>query len=152
MGVIPGAGGVVEGLVGEEVLIDGVEGWAAGVVQAVGIDLNCGVICQEVEGGVQVASHPFPLPFALIVFEKVWLAFGVVEKARGGDFFSAEAFRKRNGLAREGVRGAIGSRIPPAATFWTPIENKGDGGVVVSPDWVVGFVGEQIVKPLQSAH
>ena len=41
VGVAPAAGGVVERLVGEEVLIGGVEGGLAGVVQPVGIDLNC---------------------------------------------------------------------------------------------------------------
>ena len=41
MGVAPVAGGVVEALLGEEVLIGGVEGGAAGVVQSVGIDSNC---------------------------------------------------------------------------------------------------------------
>ena len=45
MRVTPGAGGVVEGLVGEEVLIGGVEGGAAGAVQAVGVDLDLGGIC-----------------------------------------------------------------------------------------------------------
>ena len=44
MGVAPVAGGVVEALVGEEVLIGGVEVGAAGVVQSVGIDLKyCGI-------------------------------------------------------------------------------------------------------------
>ena len=41
VGVAPVAGGVVEDLVGEQVLIGGVEGGVAGVVQAVGIHLNC---------------------------------------------------------------------------------------------------------------
>ena len=41
VGVAPAAVGVVEALVGEEVLIGGVEGGAAGVVQPVGVDLNC---------------------------------------------------------------------------------------------------------------
>lgn len=41
VGVAPVAGGVVEALVGEEVLIGGVERGAAGVVQPVGVDLNC---------------------------------------------------------------------------------------------------------------
>ena len=45
VGVTPAAGGVVEALVGEEVLIGGVEGGAAGVVQPAGIDLNCFGIC-----------------------------------------------------------------------------------------------------------
>ena len=41
VGVTPAAGRVVEDLVGEEVLIGGVEGGAAGAVQPVGIHLNC---------------------------------------------------------------------------------------------------------------
>ena len=41
VGIAPAARGVVEALVGEEVLIGGVEGGAAGVVQPVGVDLNC---------------------------------------------------------------------------------------------------------------
>ena len=41
VGVAPAAVGVVEALVGEEVLIGGVEGGAVGVVQPVGVDLNC---------------------------------------------------------------------------------------------------------------
>ena len=45
VGVTPAAGGVVEALVGEEVLIGVGEGDAAGVVQAVGVDLDLGGIC-----------------------------------------------------------------------------------------------------------
>ena len=45
VGVAPAAGGVVEALVGEEVLIGGVEGGAAGAVQAIGVDLDLGWIC-----------------------------------------------------------------------------------------------------------
>ena len=45
VGVTPAAGGVVEALVGEEVLIGGFEGGAAGAVQAVGVDLDLGGIC-----------------------------------------------------------------------------------------------------------
>ena len=45
VGVTPAAGGVVEALVGEEVLIGGFEGGAVGVVQAVGIHLDRGGIC-----------------------------------------------------------------------------------------------------------
>ena len=41
VGVAPAARGVVEALIGEEVLIGGVVGDAAGVVQPVGGDLNC---------------------------------------------------------------------------------------------------------------
>ena len=41
VGVAPAARGVIEALVGEEVLIGGVEGGAVGVVQPVGVDLNC---------------------------------------------------------------------------------------------------------------
>ena len=47
VGVAPVARGVVEALAGEEVLIGGVEGGAAGVVQAIGVDLNRG-------GGISV--------------------------------------------------------------------------------------------------
>ena len=43
--VTPAAGRIVEALVGEEVFIGGVEGGAAGVVQAIGIDLDLGGIC-----------------------------------------------------------------------------------------------------------
>ena len=45
VGVAPAARSVVEALVGEEVLIGGVERGAAGVVQPAGIDLNCFGIC-----------------------------------------------------------------------------------------------------------
>ena len=46
VGVAPAAGGVVEALVGEEVLIDGVEGGFAAVVEAVGVGLDgCGGVC-----------------------------------------------------------------------------------------------------------
>ena len=45
VGVTPSARVVVEALVGEEVLIGGVEGGAAGAVQAVGVDLDLGGIC-----------------------------------------------------------------------------------------------------------
>ena len=41
VGISPAARVVVEALVGEEVLIGGVQGGAAGVVQSVGDDLNC---------------------------------------------------------------------------------------------------------------
>ena len=44
MGIGPSARGVIEALVGEEVLIGGVEGGAAGAVQAVGVDLDLGGI------------------------------------------------------------------------------------------------------------
>ena len=40
--------------------------------------------------------HLFPLPLALVVFEKVRFGFGVVEEAGGGDVFLAEAFGQRN--------------------------------------------------------
>ena len=85
VGVAPAAGGVVKALVGEEVLIGGVEGGAAGVVQPVGVDLNCcgigGQIGQAIEGGIEIVLHLFPLPLALVVFEKVRVAFVVVKKA-----------------------------------------------------------------------
>ena len=45
VGIGPAARGVIEALVGEEVLIGGVEGCAAGAVQAVGVDLDLGGIC-----------------------------------------------------------------------------------------------------------
>ena len=83
--VTPAAGGVVEDLVGEEVLIGGVERGAAGVVQAIGVDLDRGGICcisrQSIEGGIEVFLHFLPLPFALVVFEKVRVALVVVEEA-----------------------------------------------------------------------
>ena len=86
VGVGPAAGGVIEDLVGEEVLIGGVEGGLAGVVEAVGIHLNgvsgiCVVLGELVEGGIEIVLHLSPLPLALVVFEKVWFCFGVVEEA-----------------------------------------------------------------------
>ena len=85
VGVAPVAGGVVEDLIGEEVLISGVEGGAASVVEPVGIDLDrggiCGVSSQTIEGGIEIVLHLFPLPLALIVFEKVRVALVVVEEA-----------------------------------------------------------------------
>ena len=58
VGVAPAASHVVKALVGEEVLIGGVEGGAAVVVQVIGIHLNrgagiCGVIRQAIEGGIE---------------------------------------------------------------------------------------------------
>ena len=93
MRVTPGAGGVVEGLVGEEVLIGVGEGGVAGVVDVVvdvveskGIDLDvgggiCAVFGELVEGCIEIVLHRLPLPLALIVFEKVRLAVVVVEEA-----------------------------------------------------------------------
>ena len=109
MRVTPGAGGVVEGLVGEEVLIGVGEGGVAGVdvvvvavfdvdvfdvfdvidvvvVEAKGIDLDvgggiAGVISEAIEGRIEIILHRLPLPLALIVFEKVRLAVVVVEEA-----------------------------------------------------------------------
>ena len=97
MGIGPAARGVIEALVGEEVLIGGVEGGAAGAVQAVGVDLNlvgiCGEISELIEGCIEIVLHLFPLPLALVVLEEIWIALGVVKEARGGDVFFAEAFR-----------------------------------------------------------
>ena len=61
-------------MVGEEVLIGGVEGGAAGVVQAVGADLNrgggiCGVFSQMLEGGIENVGLLSSLPLALIVLK-----------------------------------------------------------------------------------
>ena len=94
MCVTPGAGGVVEDLVGEEILIGVGEGGVAGVVdvidvvvvEAKGIDLDvgggiAGVISEAIEGRVEIVLHRLPLPLALIVFEKVRLAVVVVEEA-----------------------------------------------------------------------
>ena len=93
MRVTPGAGGVVEGLVGEEVLIGVGEGGVAGVVvvvvdvvEAKCIDLDvgggiCAVFGELVEGCIEIVLHRLPLPLALIVFEKVRLAVVVVEEA-----------------------------------------------------------------------
>ena len=89
MRVTPGAGGVVEGLVGEEVLIGVGEGGVAGVVDVVeskGIDLDvgggiCAVFGELVEGCIEIVLHRLPLPLALIVFEIVRLAVVVVEEA-----------------------------------------------------------------------
>ena len=94
MRVTPGAGGVVEGLVGEEVLIGVGEGGVAVVVDVVvvdvveskGIDLDvgggiCAVFGELVEGCIEIVLHRLPLPLALIVFEKVRLAVVVVEEA-----------------------------------------------------------------------
>ena len=96
MRVTPGAGGVVEGLVGEEVLIGVGEGGVAAVVDVVvvvvdvveskGIDLDvgggiCAVFGELVEGCIEIVLHCLPLPLALIVFEKVRLAVVVVEEA-----------------------------------------------------------------------
>ena len=58
VGVSPAAGGVVEALVGEEVLIGGVEGGLTVFVHFVAVDLNrgagiCGVIHQAIEGGIE---------------------------------------------------------------------------------------------------
>ena len=85
VGVTPAAGGVVEALVGEEVLINGVEGGFAGVVEAVGIHLNRGggigaAFGELIEGGIEIVLHLFPLPLALVVFQKVRVALGVVEE------------------------------------------------------------------------
>ena len=91
MCVTPGAGGVVEDLVGEEILIGVGEGGVAGVVDVVvveakGIDLDvgggiAGVISEAIEGRVEIVLHRLPLPLALIVFEIVRLAVVVVEEA-----------------------------------------------------------------------
>ena len=97
MRVTPGAGGVVEGLVGEEVLIGVGEGGAVavdvvvvvvvvGVVESKGIDLDvgggiCAVFGELVEGCIEIVLHRLPLPLALIVFEKVRLAVVVLEEA-----------------------------------------------------------------------
>ena len=101
MRVTPGAGGVVEGLVGEEVLIGVGEGGVAavidvavvdvvvvvfGVVESKGIDLDVGggiggVISEAIEGCIEIVLHRLPLPLALIVFEIVRLAVVVVEEA-----------------------------------------------------------------------
>ena len=108
MRVTPGAGGVVEDLVGEEVLIGVGEGGVAGVVdivavavvdvidvidvvdvvvvEAKGIDLDVGggiggVISEAIEGCIEIVLHRLPLPLALIVFEIVRLAVFVVEEA-----------------------------------------------------------------------
>ena len=85
VGISPASRSVVEALVGEEVLIGGGEGGAAGVVQAVGVDLNfggiCGVISEAIKGCIEIVLHLFPLPLALVVFEKVRIAFAVVEEA-----------------------------------------------------------------------
>ena len=102
MRVTPGAGGVVEDLVGEEVLIGVGEGGVAGVVdivavavvdvidvivvEAKGIDLDVGggiggVISEAIEGRIEIILHRLPLPLALIVFEIVRLAVVVVEES-----------------------------------------------------------------------
>ena len=110
MRVTPGAGGVVEDLVGEEILIGVGEGGVAGVVDVVvvavfdvdvfdvvdvidvvvveakGIDLDVGggitgVISEAIEGRVEIVLHRLPLPLALIVFEIVRFAVVVVEEA-----------------------------------------------------------------------
>ena len=94
MCVTPGAGGVVEDLVGEEILIGVGEGGVAGVVdvidvvvvEAKGIDLDvgggiAGVISEAIEGRVEIVLHRLPLPLALIVFEIVRFAVVVVEEA-----------------------------------------------------------------------
>ena len=91
MCVTPGAGGVVEDLVGEEILIGVGEGGVAGVVDVVvveakGIDLDvgggiAGVISEAIEGRVEIVLHRLPLPLALIVFEIVRLAVVVVEES-----------------------------------------------------------------------
>ena len=110
MCVTPGAGGVVEDLVGEEILIGVGEGGVAGVVDVVvvavfdvdvfdvvdvidvvvveakGIDLDvgggiAGVISEAIEGRVEIVLHRLPLPLALIVFEIVRFAVVVVEEA-----------------------------------------------------------------------
>ena len=110
MCVTPGAGGVVEDLVGEEILIGVGEGGVAGVVDGVvvgvfdvdvfdvvdvidvvvveakGIDLDvgggiAGVISEAIEGRVEIVLHRLPLPLALIVFEIVRFAVVVVEEA-----------------------------------------------------------------------
>ena len=107
MCVTPGAGVVVEDLVGEEILIGVGEGGVAGVVDVVvvavfdvdvfdvidvvvveakGIDLDvgggiAGVISEAIEGRVEIVLHRLPLPLALIVFEIVRFAVVVVEEA-----------------------------------------------------------------------
>ena len=63
VGVTPAAGGVVEALVGEEVLIGGVEGGLTVFVHFVAVDLNrgagiCGVIRQAIEGGIENVFMP----------------------------------------------------------------------------------------------
>ena len=96
--------------------------------------------------------HLFPLPLALVVLEEIWIALGVVEEARGGDVFFAEAFGQAYGLAGDGVRSGIGSGVPPTAAFWPAIENEGDGGGLIAPVGVVGFVSEEIVEPFQGTE
>ena len=55
-------------------------------------------------------------------------------------------------MAGEGVGGGVGSGVPPAATFRSAMENEGDGGGLMAPVGVVGFVREQIVESFQSAE
>lgn len=61
------------------------KGGAAGVIEAVGIDLNCcgigGVLSEAIESGIEIVLHLFPLPLALVVLKEVRIAFGVVEEA-----------------------------------------------------------------------
>ena len=39
--------------------------------------------------------------------------------------------------------------VPPAAPFWAAMENEGDGGGLIAPVGVVGFLGQEIVEPFQ---
>ena len=55
-------------------------------------------------------------------------------------------------MAGDGVGGGVGSGVPPAASFWAAIERKRDGGGLITPVGVGGFVGEQVVKSLQGAE
>ena len=56
VGVTPAAGGVIEGLVGDEVLIGGVEGGFAVCVDSVGVDLNRCAVCGVISAGIAI-SH-----------------------------------------------------------------------------------------------
>ena len=142
--VAPAAGGVVEDLIRGEVLINLVE-WGVGcVAQAVQIHLHIacwirGLVSEAIEGCVEILLHLLPLPLALIIFEKVWIAFGVVEEAWSGDGFLAETFGERNGLASNGIGSGIGSGVPPTTPLRPAVHHHGNGGGLRLTAWIARF-------------